>query len=267
MSNYEFYAQSLDDAVLTYSATEDTNFPVTNIQDRNIQTFFKDTNAGANSVNIEIDLGASRTCDYIFLGNYIANTVDGNERAEMDLERSATGAFGGEETVVFADELIDSDSLTDFLKTFSSAGNRYWRIIFHSDDPGNLDDLQFGTIFLGTLWNWAHEPELRTPEESGYPVTGNQAGGGSRFSQIANTTVRRKWNIPLKFIIESEKVKHETFRDQIFIDEGGGFSRYPFYFTDDGGTTFFFARYRGRLRLNQHAYQAWETVHPFEEEL
>lgn len=264
MSNFEIYAQSIDDATLAYSATEDTSFPITNVQDRNINTFMKDTAIAAATVNIVIDLGAARSCDFILLGNYIATAADS---ALMKLECHSADAWVGAQTEAFAATAVDTATLADKLITFSAQNFRYWRMVFTDLSAGNLTDLQFGTIFLGTHWNWAHEPELNPLEDSGYNVTTNRSAGGSTFGQIANTTVRRVWNVPLKFISSAEKTKHETWRDTVFMDLNGGLSRYPYYWSDDNGTTLYFSRYQGKLNLKQHAYQQWETNHVFVEEL
>ena len=221
MSNYELYAQSIDDAVLAYSATEDTNYPITNIQDRNKNTFMKDTAIAAATVNIVIDFGAARSCNYIFLGSYIATAADA---AQMRLEAHTADVWVGAQTVALANTLIDSSSLVDKLMAFTAQNFRYWRMVFTDISAGNLTDLQFGTVFLGTKWNWAHEPELRKPDDSGYIVTGSEAGGGDRFSQITGTTPRRIWGIPVQWNTAAEVTKMETFRDQIFMDQGGGLS-------------------------------------------
>ena len=69
--SYHIYHQSLDSATLTYSGTPDTDYPITNVQDRNKGTYFKDTTPGGASFSIKIDFGVSRTCDYLLLGNYV----------------------------------------------------------------------------------------------------------------------------------------------------------------------------------------------------
>jgi hypothetical protein len=263
MSNMEFYSESLDDGTLTYSATEDTNYPVENIQDRNINTFFKDSAIGAATVNIVIDLGAARSCNSIVLGNYIATAANA---ARLKLECHSADAWVGAQTEAFAETEIEASALTDKVITFSAQSFRYWRMVFDDEAAGNLTDLQFGCVFLGTEWNWAHEPELRKPDESGYNVTVNEADE-ARYGQTAGVTARRIWGVPYDWIESAEKTKIETFRDNIFMDNRNGLSRYPFYFTDDGGTTFYFARARGKLSLVQRAYQVWRTNFIFEEEL
>jgi hypothetical protein len=153
MANPIYYYDGLEDATLTYSGTEDTDFTVENLKNRNKNTFFKDTDVAANSVTLDIDFGANRTCDHILFGNYLATAVGALESCDIDLDRSDTGAFGGEETSVIADETIDSSSLTDTVVAFSSATDRYWRITFKHSAAGNLDDLQFAIILLGTKLN------------------------------------------------------------------------------------------------------------------
>ena len=55
----KFYYQSIDSATLTYSGTASTGFPVTNLQDRNLHTLFKDTGIGAAELFINIDFGSA----------------------------------------------------------------------------------------------------------------------------------------------------------------------------------------------------------------
>ena len=266
MSNFEIYAQSIDDAVLTVNTiTEDTDFPLTNLQDRDENTLMKAGNANTSGY-IQIDLGADRAVDYILLGNHnytvtsvgivvsYCNDNDGTFNNEVAL----VGEVGG---LVYHDYV--SANLDRWYETFTSVTKRYYRLYLEA--MGAATNQEIGTIFMGAQWNWAHEPELTLREDSGYNVTINEAAGGSRFSQIANTTVRRVYNIPLEYIVAAEKTKHETWRDNIFM--GNGLSRYPFYWSIDNGVTIEFARYQGKLNLEQQAYQVWKTNHVFEEEL
>jgi hypothetical protein len=268
MSNFEIYAQSIDSASITVNTiTEDTDFPLTNLQDRDENTLMKAGNANTSGY-LQIDLGADRAIDYVILGNHnytdtgkgiVISYCDDND-GTFATEVAPVGAVG---PVVYHD--YTSGDADRWFETFSSATKRYWRIYLEA--MGAATNQEIGTIFMGAQWNWAHEPELTLSEGSGYNVTTNRAAGGSTFGQIANTTVRRVWNVPLKFISSSEKTLHETWRDTVFMDEGGGLSRYPYYFSQDNGTTLLFSRYQGKLNLRQHAYQQWETNHVFVEEL
>ena len=95
----------------------------------------------------------------------------------------------------------------------------------------------------------------------------NESPGGARYSQIANTTVRRIQELDCGLIQPAEQTKFESFRDDIFMDLNGGLSRYPFVYTDDSGTTFYFARNRGSMKFVPMAYQLYSTKLRFEEEL
>jgi len=265
MSNFEIYAQSIDDATLTINTiTEDSNFPLTNMQDRNKNTVFKAGNANTSGY-IEIDLGSNRTIDYIVLGNHNYTSTSVGIKVSRCVD--SDGNFTPEGFVLgnggYHDYVSGNSGI--WFETLTSNASQYWRIYLEA--MGAATYQQIGTIFMGTQWNWAHEPELTLLEDSGYNVTLNESAGGSRYSQIANTTVRRIWNIPLEYIIAAEKIKHETFRDQIFPDSRGGLSRYPYYWSDDNGTTLYYSRYRGSLHLEQQAYQVWKANHVFVEEL
>ena len=265
MSNYEIYAQSIDGVTLALNTLDEAGFPKENMQDRNEKTLWKCDTANTSGY-ITIDFGAQRTIDYLLLGNH--NYTDTGKGIKLSYDDADNPAFGDETFSVGAGGSYHdyvSGNADRWYETFTSRLKRYWRLYLEA--MGAATNQEIGTIFMGAHWNWAHEPELIQPEDSGYPVTLNQAGGGSRYSQVSNTTVRRTWGIPLEYIVAAEKTKHETFRDQIFMDENGGLSRYPFYWSDDDGTTFYYSRYRGNLHLEQQAYQAWKTQHVFEEEL
>lgn len=264
--SYILYHQSIEGATLTYSATEDTNYPDTNMQDRYINTFMKDTAIGADDITLEIDFGSARNCDYILLGNYIATA---GTTCLLDLDGSATGAFGGEETNIFTGTSINSATLTNKLITagFDSGGEsfQYWLLTFNDVDNVSVTDLQIGTIYLGLKITLSHSPQPEIGESNDYLVNTNQGVGGIRAGSIDNTDLRRLWSYPWKYLNETDKTNLETFRDSIFMNKG--FSRYPFYWTPDTGTTLYYSRTRGELNLFQMAFEAWQWNANFEEEL
>uniref|UniRef100_A0A6H1ZPX3 Uncharacterized protein n=2 Tax=viral metagenome TaxID=1070528 RepID=A0A6H1ZPX3_9ZZZZ len=261
--SYQLYHQSIESATLTYSATADTNYPATNMQDRYKNTFFKDTGIGADC-DIKIDFGANRTCDYILLGNYFA-IPDGGTTLTIDLQRDDNAGFASP-TTVFSTENIYSATLTKKLKTFTSCTDRYWRILFKSNTGvTEVDNLQIGTIFLGTAITLSHSPELDVAQSADYLVNVNQGVGGIRSGSIDNTTVRRLWSYPWKLLSETDKTNLQTFRDSVYMNKD--LSRYPFWWSPDTGTTLYYARTKGALDMKQQAYQAWTWDANFEEEL
>ena len=262
MSDFRFLSGGIDGATLTYTGA-DTGYPITNIQDRNKNTFFKDSAIGANTIDLEIDFGENTTCDFIFLGNYLA-TADNTAR--IDVHHDDNDSFSSPTTVLSNSE-IDSATLTDKYIAITSGGERYWRIHFEDSAAGDLINLQIGYILMGAKYDLDHNPEYEIPEESGYNIAVKEAAGGARFSQISNTTKRRIWEYQYKAINTTEKTALETWRDNIFMDLNGGLSRYPFIFTDDGGTTHYFVRAIGSLLLTPQAYQLYETNLRLEEEL
>jgi len=261
--SYVLYHQSIEGATLTYSATEDANYPDTNMQDRYKNTFFKDTAIAAVSVNCIINFGSARACSHIILGNYIATSTD--DIVWLQLEYADDAAFTVNNGTSFLEQAIESATLTNYLKTFTSQSKQYWRITIADDTGDNLANLQIGTIYLGTSISISHSPEPNETQSADYVVNINQGVGGIRSGSIDNTTVRRLWNYDWKLLSETDKTNLQTFRDSIYMNKD--LSRYPFYWSPDTGTTLYYSRTKGELTMKQQAYQAWTWNSNFEEEL
>ena len=263
--SYIIYHQSLESATLTYSATADTNYPVTNLQDRYKNTFFKDTAIGLTEVNIKVDFGTARTCNYILFWNYLITPSSGLIIL-FSLEYSSTGEFSGEQgtAIPYWTENIYKPSLGNYLKTFASKSYRYWRFRFQGADS-IIDKLQIGAIYLGAQITLSHSPEINDVYSANYDVNINQGVGGIRAGSIDNTTVRRIWQYQWKLLNTTDKTNLETFRDSVFMNKG--LSRYPFIWSPDSGTTLYSARTNGELSLKQTAFEAYEWNAVFEEGL
>lgn len=260
--SYMFFYQSLETATLTYSATPDTNYPITNLQDRCLNTFFRDSEIGRRSVTIKIDFGSPRRCDYILFGNYLAYG-DGETLFQLkygtadngtDFENTATSGY------------LSATSITNLLETFkeNSKTKRYWQIQI-LEDAGFLDIIQIATIYIGTMIELSHDPELNIVISADYPVKVNQGVGGIRSGAIDCTTRRVIINLNWKYLNSTDCDNLVIFRDAIFMNSD--LSRYPFWVTSDSGANLEYMRTRGRLELTQMAYQAWQTNLTLEEEL
>jgi len=259
--SYVLYHQSIESATLTYSATADTNYPATNIQDRYKNTFFKDTAIGAVGVNLIIDLGSTRACSSLLIGNYILTVVD---TGLLSLQYGTADNGTDFENNAIENDPFESTTLTNYLETFTSQTKRYWKIVL-SGAGSNLTNLQIGTIYLGTAITLSHSPELDVAQSADYLVNVNQGVGGIRAGSIDNTTVRRLWSYPWKLLSETDKTNLQTFRDSVYMNKD--LSRYPFWWSPDTGTTLYYARTKGALDMKQQAYQAWTWDANFEEEL
>jgi len=259
--SYTIYHQSLESATLTYSATADTNYPVTNLQDRYKNTFFKDTAIGA-SITIKVDFGSARACNYIILQNYIA-TAPAFARFVLKYGTADDGI--NFENLASDYEIIHSTSLTNFLDTFTSKTKRYWLLSFDNAGGDDFNNLQIGAIYLGTQMALGHTPEIGIVYSADYDVNVNQGAGGIRAGSINNATVRRIWQFQWKLLNPTDKTNLETFRDSVYMNKG--LSRYPFIWSPDSGTTLYSARTNGELSLKQTAFEAYEWNAVFEEEL
>jgi len=265
MSNVIFYYSGIDSATLTYSATETTNYPKENLQDRNKNTSMRDTSLGPFDCNLIIDLGSgiTRTPDYLILGNYIFQS---NGNTLITFQYSATGAFGGEQGDAFTDENCEAATLTDKLKTFTAtSAYRYWRLLVEDSNVTQITSIQLANLFFGTKWEHNHDPEIGIAKGRYYESIINESAGGNRFSQITNTTKRRSWDYDFKYITAAERANWETWIDAVYA--GNKYSHYPFYFSDDAGTTLYFVRSVGDIVFKEIAYNTWETSLRLEEEI
>jgi hypothetical protein len=260
LSDFTFYADGIDGKTLVYSATEDTGFDIDNIQDRNINTLFKDTAIGAASVTIDIDFGAAKTCDYLLLGTYLISTD--TDDLKVKVEHDNDSGYGSPTTVY---DGTGFEGVTNHVQNITSGNERYWRITFYDAAAGDLVNMQIGNILLGARFDLANNPELIPNLESGYIVDNRETPGGFRRSNISNTTIRKTWDYRWKNIAAAEKTNYETWRDLIYMSNG--LSHYPFYFTDDNATTLYYGRTRGKLKFSEQSYQAYELGIRIEEEL
>jgi len=257
--SFIFYAQSIDDATLTYSATPETGYPVTNLQDRSKNTFLNDLTFASDTANLVIDLGAARACNYILLGNYVIASA---ENVTLTLQCNSSDSWPGTEAL--AATTITAAALADKVMTFNSRTYRYWRLVFTSTS-GTLLIILLANIFLGTYFQLANMPELIQEDSVGYNTIVNEAAGGSRFGYIVNTTARHNLSYEFNYITESEKTNWNTFRDQIY--PGENLSRHPFYFSPDSGTTLYYMRTRGIMNFEELAHQAYKLNLKLEQEL
>jgi len=127
------------DSMTITSATEDANYPMTNLQDTRLSRVYRSTDDAAEY--LLFDAGAGNTINPTVICIAAHNITDG---ATISIQGNATDAWGGP-TV---DETITHDSDTMIL-FFTGAALRYWRL--YIDDGSNPDTyLEIGRVFLGT---------------------------------------------------------------------------------------------------------------------
>lgn len=262
--DYEFYYEGIDSATITLlNMTADTDFPVTNIQDRNNHTYFTDSSFSQNTVAVGIDFGSgiTRDCNVV--------TVKYKVTGVAVLGTVQYGDNGADWTSTdFANEALTENSTVEELWEFTDiAAHRYWRLVWQdAGDP--MTALRVFNILIGDKYQFHHNPELALKTSRGYEVENSEGAGGYRYSRIRNTTKRRRWELDYKYIDSTEQAKLEAWADTVFCHvDNGKPSRYPFYFSDDGGTTIYYVRALGPLVFDQMAYDAFQTKIILEEEL
>lgn len=235
MANPIFYYDGLEDATLVYSATEDAGFTVENLKNRNKNTFFKDSGIGAASVNIVIDFGVAKSCDSIMLGNFLATSADA---AQIKVEAHSADVWVGAQTVALSVQLIDTSSLTDTAFSFSAQNFRYWRILFSDISAGNLTNLQFAIILLGTKLSHTvrHNWTMFQGWLSNVGLRGTK--GGQSFAN-KNGANKRVWALNWEDIEETHKGNMLTWIDTVCNNY------LPFYLDVDGDGTEYLVRKQG----------------------
>jgi len=261
------YGQSIDLATLTYSATEDTNYPIQRIQDRDINSFFRDLNIAAVNVTILIDFGTARSADHLILGNYLATSVD--DVVWIALQSADDAAITVNATTHINTQEIQSATLTDYIKTFTNGGTarRYWKITIADDAAANLDDLQIGSIFLGDKITLDHNPSVGKTKSHGITAVVREALGGNRAGRKLRSSNRKMWTWDLTYFDDdnSNLTDLETFVTDVGMSEG--LSALPFYFSEDSGSTILFGRSNGRHSLSEIGDSVWNFQLALEEEL
>ena len=248
-----FYPDNIVDADLTYDQTEDTNYPIENLNNTNPNILFKDSSVAGNTCNIEIQFDTNLTATYVKFGGLIATASTG-----------ITVKIEGWDDLGSAWESKYNSTYQPFISFSNTDSYGLYRITFTG--YSTLTAIEIATLFFGespTLLTTS--PERETFENGGYRTNLNEGAGGARFAQIANTTARRSWQYSLKYVTAAEKTNLETIRDTIFMSTE--FSLYPMWFSPDDGTTFYYARTIDLLNFSQIAYQRYETPLNFSEEI
>jgi hypothetical protein len=250
-----FYYQGLKDATLSYDGTADTDYPITNLQDMNQNTSFKDTVAASGN-ELSIDLTAARTCAYIALINYTAATAG---KATMALYYSDNNVYW---TAEFVDEVIDAATRTNKVLTFTSSSHRYWKIkIFDGTVGGETIAVDIPVILLGTVLTPSHNPEMDMGWRNEFNVGINETPNGIRYGYSENETRRKIWELSYRYLTAADKTALETMADEIVAGE---LSKYPFLYYDD--STYHWVRLRGGINFKTSAYQAYDTTLILEQE-
>ena len=264
MSDYIFYYEGIEGTTITLlNMTADTDYPTSNMQDRNIHTYFTDSSFSQNTVAIGVDFGSgvTRDADHIVLKHKITGVA-----ATGTVQYSDNGS-DWTSTDYSGEALTENTTITELWSFTAESAHRYWRMVWQDlGDP--LTALQVFNVILGDKYTWNHNPELALKTSRGYEVENSEGAGGYRYSRIRNTNPRRKWELDYKYIDSTEQAKLEAWADVIGCNVNNGKpSRYPFYFSNDGGTTLYYVRALGPLVFDQMAYDAFQTKIILEEEL
>jgi len=160
-------------STLTPSTTESSgNYDVDYLYNM-LETNFWKTSSAAVTFDIKYDAGVGNTkdADYLIILGHNLNTVG----AYIRLEYSDTGAWAGEETVVFTTELPSADTV--YVKEFTSVGaHRYWRI---KETNGTMSAAAFMSICIwGLTTELAFASQVYDPYAEEVKAVINKTQGG-----------------------------------------------------------------------------------------
>lgn len=248
----KFYYEGLQDATLTYDGTEDTGYPVTNLQDMNKNTYFKDTvTMGGNE--LVIDFGSARTCDYVALINYTAKASGAPNTPSLSVYYSDDNSTYTASTLTAAD--ISASTATDYVGSFTSGSHRYWKLKIYDCDLAGDVDVEIPVVLLGSLFEPASNPSMGVEIENVYSVNAIQGQGGQRFTSLNHDTNERAVRYYWKYISSADKTKWESLRDE--VKPGAEFAAYPMLVYDEN-STYHYQRLAGPLTIREVAYNAYD---------
>jgi len=242
----KFYYENLKDAIITYSGTADANYPESNLNNLSKNSLFKDTGF-TGTTYLDFDLGESRTCNSIILGNQDISGVTLSLLYSID-DVTYNTAFSG---VSPRDDIIE----------FASYDAQYWRLQFVNDPLTN--NVSIGNIYLGTYLELSHNPELGIVEDNYFKGIVNESATGYNFGTELSENIFST-SFDYQYINPTEKALFETMKNSIKPTQGK--SIYPFYYEDCNGDLYF-VRWVGKLSLTLQNYQAWQTNIQLVEEL
>ena len=238
----KFYYQNISGAALTYSGTATTGFPVSNLMSPDMNTIFKDTSIDGEYITI--DLGTSRTCNYIVIGNCQVLGADITVSYSTD---------GSTYTSIFQ---VDPPVIGNFVKEFGSVSARYWKLTFES--YFGVTSVQIANIYLGEYFETASNEEfLSTNESEGYGNNSIETQAGYVFTHETQSQERRNVKYLMGFIDSDEYQKYVTMKENIKPSEA--YSLYPFYYINSSGDMYF-ARHYGKFVFTMKAFDIRELT-------
>jgi len=265
MANVTFYHQSIDNATLSINTlTSDASYPLTNLQDRSKNVYWKAGNANTSGY-IQIDLGSARACDYLILGSH--NYTNTGVGIALSSCTDGDGLFTPEAWAIGSAgptyHNYVSGNVTNWIETFSSVTKRYWRL--YPEAMGAATYQQIATIFLGTKFehsvNWSYGSG-RLEYQWGVQV--GETTGGIRRRQ-KNHDERKIWQYTFEWI-------DETHHDNILSWAQSVYGNwYPFFMGDEyfasGTDLCYVALANSAINFSHIKYQLYHNPIRLEEEL
>ena len=247
------YYEGVESATVTTTSTPYSGYPVTNLQDRSPYTSFI-SNFSASGSNIVIDFGSARACDYVALINYTADS-----RTDMDIAWSTNNvSYTNVETGIDV-----GGSAAQFVRTFTTATKRYWRLIFKDGDVEYSKDVSIATILIGTIFEPASNPNINETYNVSNAVETLEAQGGQSYAILTNTLQRKRWEYQFNYVSEADRTKWLAMDST--IKTSNKFSLWPFLVYAHN-STFYYGRMVGEMSIQQIAYQAYQLNFDFRTE-
>jgi len=231
------YSNQTDFSTLS-GGSFNSNYPITNLQNRYLAQKARTNNALLSSSVIQVDLGSVQRIGLISLINHNF-TMTSTFQATVRLQAFSDAGM----TLSLFDTGFESIySGSDYARTFPQVEGRYWRISIN--DPNNQSGyVEFGRLFIGWRFsptnNISWSPTLTV--ESKTPVI-EALGGPEYFDERPN---RRLWQGKFSWLDN-----YEAYRAWFLVMKSHDVSREVYLIDDDTDTAYRDIRwFLGRLRV------------------
>jgi len=262
MANVTFYHQSIDNATLSINTlTSNASYPLTNLQDRSKNVYWKAGNANTSGY-IQIDLEVARTCNFLILGNQNYTSTSYGIRLRYADDAAFTVNTGYAVGLTDYHNWASADGV-NWPEFFSLISRRYWRL--HLEGMGADTYQQIATIFLGTKFehsvNWSYGSGQL---EYQWGVQVGETTGGIRRRQ-KNHDERKIWQYIFEWIDETHHDNIVSWAQSVY----GNW--YPFFMGDEyfasGTDLYYVALADSGIKFPHIKYQLYHNPIRLEEEL
>jgi hypothetical protein len=248
-----FLGNGVEDATITLTPSDGDrpSFPKENLNDRNLHTFLKFSEA-VTAIDFDFGSGNERTADSMCIVNH--NFVESDVGIKLITDSSDNPSFPSPQYWVGSSGSYEMpSSVTDeylWWEDFSTActtAKRYWRLILLGIDAWDyLAHVLIGDAVMGAV---SYDRPRVIASSHGYDTI--ESGGGHTFASYRHGR-RRSWDLKWSSVPTANRT---AFFDDFWEHIQGGF--YPFAFRDMDGERYWVRTTQKDLSTREDVHQLW----------